>query len=1632
MENNSNYLPDNVPNFPPKYQNEIPRDSLIRFLSENFNPTCHKQIIVSKKGTGKTNFLGQFCRYYPKRAVSYFIDSNPLSQDIRSFLHVLINQFASILDIPALDSVYSIEELRNVFPHMSVEISKYCQRIGFPIYIVIDGIDHCINDNLEILNSIPLTYNLGPYILLSAQPATIDLLPDCVLSGATIHDNISTNLVFNENDTKFYLDDLSLNTDEISEIHSIAGGLPEYLKYIYEAIKTDGYDWIKLKEIPSNLEQLVQRQIDHFYSNSPDDFQIILDYLAVSPFPVPNPILQEVINNQVSISPDDFTGLGFVTRINDSDSLFITSELAREIVCSRIGDRKSELIDRLIEILMSTNGSYEGFIDILINENSDYKRIVELLDTNVVLEKLSESNNLIGLSNRIHTAYELSVRNNEISEVIRWSRFINILKSLHQHSVESREIKALISIQEFDEALQKIYLIPDALARTRLLGKVYSEMNTNQVFVAAEQIDEIRVLIDTIRLEELDKEVVQELAIDIFEILPDKAIEILERKSSEDDKKNLLDLAISKRGILGDSDDIPNREKIDISSKFGKGKQLSSHWIKNLSFTELIFELEKIEKTRAKEYILRRWCLQNPTNDYLYDAINYWIDIVVSDSDFNVSLRSVLELSDLIKFVEPVRIRGLSSRIDTLLQNSIKAPIEDWYSIQLLLTEALFIVSNEDAIERLLKIYEDININISDKDVLINCYAQVWKTSIAIHDSFEEEVKRNFFRILYVLLEDSANQWEILERSLFIISSISVEEALEIINDINTTSRRYQATTNVIIHGICENPDIKISEKIIETINSLEEVQQFNLLRELLRELYEQDIELISENQKIMLNILRKIDGPHWKAKCIGILAGIWTYDEFIKHDRLVAEVYRYWKEVKDLRTKIFLGFELVEVFSPVDRDLAKDLYKEVQNLLIQPGSSLAVGRLGITYKKSIELSISLLSQSSLGKSQKQLKDIFSFISHLPSTYVRCQLYSQLAARAYTLGNHPIAEKIVNGKILPELNKIYKSPQYWRIHYYTHPVLLKYHKETAEKYIVNVSSSYQDIAWYLALVWQITLGNILLDIEVEKIKNVSTFPIISDLTLFALKRIGTDEIVYSGIIAITKCIEQSIISNDIDATQAFDLLNSLDEVAESKLPDGNNIKHDGYLVVALGRIHATRSFIYNRLQKKGRYSKVDIRKKWSSLFKLTQEINNNADRVFINITLAKYYSQYDKDGAKDYLHRADSELNDIPSIIDRSDRMQLLLEIYGRWGYSEQARYFIQKNEELLEQFEGYSKDQKLERLVQTVYEFDEDLAEDIASRFYKRNPDALYNPIDIKLASKEISNSPKKINEITRKSDIQEIQAMIVQNSIKELIHSQIVNDAVIPSRQVLMDWALISPDYDEKTHYDILHWVSHYLLEKGNKSEIQMLSDHYSNSTIFIDGLSKWTSPSQIAGISKELNQYLPGMEGRIYVFQEGEEVQAKAWVKDWIKENTQKYLKIVDPYFGPSQIEYLSGIPNDCKVLIVTTDIYFQVDDPGKVKQSILDNWQITCKGEIPKIVILVVPKDSEGQFHCRAIATLDAGLNIGQSLNGLGKKTGKLTRLEGKDAKELEDKYINDMLNNNKWFIDYDTQPIIITI
>jgi hypothetical protein len=117
----------------------------------------------------------------------------------------------------------------------------------------------------------------------------------------------------------------------------------------------------------------------------------------------------------------------------------------------------------------------------------------------------------------------------------------------------------------------------------------------------------------------------------------------------------------------------------------------------------------------------------------------------------------------------------------------------------------------------------------------------------------------------------------------------------------------------------------------------------------------------------------------------------------------------------------------------------------------------------------------------------------------------------------------------------------------------------------------------------------------------------------------------------------------------------------------------------------------------------------------------------------------------------------------------------------------------------------------------------------------------------------------------------------------------------------------------------------------------------------------------------------------------------------------------------------MDYLKFVPSDCLVWIITTDKCLGSGlDGEQLKKEIEAQWRKISSSMMPLTTFLVIPANCEDKFHDRAIISMSAGLDLGQSLNGVGKSRGKVNILIEYEAKELENTYVDPMLQTTNWF------------
>jgi hypothetical protein len=1616
-----------VPEFPNKPQKEISRDSTIRWIASEFGPCCQKQVITAGPLTGKTNFIAQFAQYYPNQVISYFINSNPLTQDLKTFLYVICSQLCQILEKPNLPENITTDELKSTFTSLAFNLSNQAKKNNKIYYFAIDGLEWGIaGDKGHRIIDYPLTtFSGSPYLLYSCKTDAKDNLP---IDNFQIIDKVSHQLEFNQSDTQEYLSDLKLEIDEIKKIHQKSQGLPGYIKIIRDTIQTSGSEWIKSNELPNNLENLIKKQLKFIKDNSEENINKALGFIAVSPKPLNLPFLANIIKTDKKYLLETLLKTSIVFYDETANALQISPEFTREVLKSQLAPIKEALINELLQQSIEATDKDELFITLLMREAKDYEGISEKLNNENVIETFTKTHNINLISKRFNIASQMAYENKDILGLMNWSLRLQATKLLISHVLNSQEISALIAIGEAQNALRRAYALPESTIKIRLLARAYTAMQEANERIPKGALEELELLVTTQNLQDLDREALQELATDIFPILPALAVSLIEDKFSRDEEINTLEAAIDASGSKPGNQIDAKRSEL-INPEIGQILNSYSKWLGEIPLIKLIQNIEELKSTKAKEFMIQQWCSQNKESLELDQGIQLWIDTVVEDSSFSIPLRSLRKVSNSLKYVKDEYQEKLVYRLEIPTFSSIRTPWEEWIGFHLNIAEILHTHNEKQSKERIDAIYETINLEIEDQDIKVFCYARLWSTASKYYKELEQTVKLNLERVISSLLCNAALHDEILNKTLQTIAGIDVQYSIEKALEMNTRKRRNDAIKLVIITSLRKNPNLDISETIEKIIHHFDENEQSMLFLNIAQQVSQKNKILSEKNQATLLKYCKKIPDPSMRADALSHLVMVWDNEKIIRSEKIIKDLVSLWSQEDDLIFRISLGYKIVERIADKHRDAAKNLYQSIQDINLLPGGTLAAGDLRHLFLQTVDAAIHSLNLRTLSNKEGFLGKIYKLIDNIPSSRIRIMLYGQIAAQSFTEGYSKEAEEVIRNKILPSINKITNLYDKNISIKFCFPVIFKDSKQTAYELVKNLPESLKDLCWAHTVNWLLVMGSLQNDINFEHLKVGCDYLKIKDSVIEAAKNINRDELLYLTIAEISKVIEHSARTLKIDAIQAQTLLQILEELAEKKLPDKQNINHNGYLIVSKAVINGARSTVYKTIAKKGNLSKIDIRKKWSEIEAAAKTIPNTADKVYVMGVVAKELHKHHSQSSEDLLNETDTLLDGIPTLIDRTDRMEEIAKIWSSFGKNESAQYTLTKAVKLIEQMSDVSYNKRLEALVQAAYELNPEFSDHLISKYDSRFPNEVFNPLRISNETQKLKNNPEKINKLYGEKENPFLRFIIGASAEQQYI-DLISGHGKIPDENVLLEWVKYSNYYEENSFHMVIKWVQECLKNKYTSYEL---------TSIFVDLaaliliLINKVSPERHEGIPEEIMNILPGLSSKVAIFRTGEYEKAKIWLTDWLKKYSEEYIKVVDPYFGPEQLIFFADIPKNCKMLIVSTDYYFKdYGAPEKIKSELEHIWKQIGKGACPLINLILVPTSQEDQFHDRVIISKNRGLDLGQSLNGLGNKTGKITDLAYEDSKELESKYVDDMLNHNTWFINHDIQAMIIRI
>lgn len=1623
----NNFIEQFIPAAP---TDEVSRDAVVRKITTNFSSNCQQQMITGPIQSGKTNLLSQFARFHNKKTISYFITNNPLSQLQHTFLYSLCCQLSIILKTNLPQETIELNQLKSLFTALCTNLYMLARKENCSYYFIIDGIEQAFSgvEGERIIDLLPIeTKQHSPYLLLSCRSDIIKSLP--------LSFNILTTelMSFSIHETEAYFSDSDFSTKEIKNIHEKYNGIPGLLKIIKDTKRIyPNKDLI----VPDNLNRLIDHQIDLTFANISSATKSALEYLAISPAPLSLNILTGLIEIEETSLTQELLKTRLIQLNIIHGSIEYINELSRENVKKKIGDQAKYLIEQLT-VYVRDNYRDDFLLALLYKESQDYLGLKSQLSSNAILASTQANGDISHVVQRLRIASDMAQQQNDIQGLLKWTLGIAAAKSFVDHTVDQNEIWALLSIRESHTALRKIYAIPENSSKIRLLARAYTSMRENGEKISSAAKEELTSMVNTLSVDTIDKEIAHSIAVDLLPILPDTAISMLEKTIQQRKEQGIIELAIEELST-------PN-ENEDRSGDFSNGIEgftfLFPSLLRNRPFNKLLEEL-KPKTTKAKEYIIREWCKQNRKNPNIIQAINLWLDVVEDDHNFIIVLRSLRQISEIVMIVPVDKRMYLLNRLKVPKYTSINAPKEEWIRLRLNLAEGLYAIEPEIAWKEIIDIHTYINEGSLALDEQAFCLARL---RLAIHrikpSNIEilRKIERQFEKIFSSLLENSAEHYDTLHDTIETITNINPEDALIVASELNTRNRRIKAFHIVLESSLYYYNQKDISNIIrdaLDLLGSLDESNRDLTLNRIVRNIRIRNISLCQKNIDTLLIYINEIRDSIIKSEALANLSVLYKNISLESSNILINQSVDEWRKEDNLSICLESGFNLVQIFSKVDMDYAKSFYSEVQKLQYQPGSGLALGDLGLAYTIVLDQVIRVLSIDQFSELNDTIRLIEQLIARIPARRTRIQMYGKLASSAYRSGFKPRGDEIVRTRVISEIRNMRNSRDRNACLVFCLPVIFAYDQEEAELLAKPLPTSSKNEAWH-----SVALSCISHNLLGDQINDARNIRIQSDRpklqkAIQAITHITYDYLLLNAITAISTSIETSY-EKEIDVTQALDLLVKLEEQAHdrNRLPDQENIKHEGYVILAESAIHRVKSNIYIKVSNKRDLSKRDIEASWISICQKSRLIPNIADRVFVLAIVARDLSNYyihikNKVFVKSLLDESYQLISNIPAMLDRLDRIEAIADTWRQIGEKEQSKFLLKFILESLNELQSVGFDQRLASITQLAYKISPDFADEIVSRFDTRHPAPSFSAHNIALEIEKLVGNPSKI---TDRKKYTLTSGAILSATAQHMLRDIISGKGTILSLQVLSNWLKSSQMYHQEVILNITEWIIESLYYKYHLHSTKELVDTLLDISNLIYQLSHWVSPSLRSGIPESIQNSFSALGTNFIVFQAGESERAQRWLNQWLSENAHKYLKICDPYFSIEQIEYFRNIPIDCKIIVITTDKKLDLSrGPDALKEDIVLYWNKISSQSIPITQFLIVPKDTDNAFHDRAIITFNKGIDLGQSLNGLGKSQGKITILQEEEAKELENIYLNSMLNQATWFMEHGVNPTVFIV
>jgi hypothetical protein len=1588
----------------------VARDNLTMTIDTMLDGDTDVVLVGGRDGVGKTTVLNGYVRSRAESSICLFLRPVRVSYEPSGVLPELYSQFnVALRGQPPRqpDATPTRSDLAQLLHRLASRLHTDDRRI----VVVVDGLEEVWQQDrsaaTEILGLLPVGRPRFRFVL-SGE------LTELLRSFRCGWQDFPVTL-FSLEETRQLFAELAVPVEAVARAHHACNGVVGQLAAV-RRLCTSGLsiDYIIDKQ-PGDLENtmILEWERARALLATPPDVLPILTFDARRHSVSSLAAAASVSPQEVS----DFLSTATFLQTTPSGHIEYVSETFRTFGQRRLAHLRQTTLERLITSLLADRSqpSAVSALPRLMADARQFDRLIALMDVDYFRALLATTQSVGDVMSLAALGADSAALDDEDTDVFRFRLLQSLTAELVRNTDSLSRIKALLAIGRIDDALVLTRASTFVEERLALLAASLAEFSSLGLQVDRPLLDELRQLCNSVPIVAVADDIV-EIASDVFAVDPDTAIALIERLGVETKRPQMSDWVIASISVR---DSLRRRRVLPSEAH---GTNVMHEGIANpdiRSFVEtvrfagadnnaewILDRAGRIKNPRARITLLRMWLDLNSDRTDAARAALATIDLIVKTPSYAPSATTLRQVAAALKSSSDTAVTAqLLSRVDALVSSLARpTPILDYARLQLLLAQTERALGKSDYKQRVLELYVSISAN-PDVRVRAACHASLYsQMRILEPDSHHDDLRSELLDVVKDLLRNSAQHEHALQPVLRSLVPHHLDLALTLVQGVNTDLRRdrlYAFLVEELADQIEDPADLESVVKDSVTAISHWKIRDHAIIHALAAA---RDRGLSAA--PFALALWRHAPTfvlPEDQAAFLSYLLRLLAHT--VEGIAIRASLHQTLEAILDPAERLRATYLAAREIGAVDRDTATRIFDTVQ-------ASPSRNTPSLTATNGLTLSARLATRALrpvFGSDRgfnEELTRILDVSAVIPDVVARVTVLQELCFALRSSGRTDIWERVHDDHLSMALQEAKSESlgRYWYCLSLAGWSLFHRHEKAFLQAIQSAPENEREE------ILRRTVRTISRGIapteptedEPDAVPSLTDKDVSDLLTLLAPT--GDDALFFDTVRCI--CRSSSGRESGLNREQRTYYQREFAELVAQKLPSARKITHYGYRWACLAEL--------NRL---GDSTEVE----WRELVDYAVDVPNVPDSAYtLALVAAAIPTKFDSVRRK----AATAALDVARSVSVASERVGALVNVareVWRWQPA-LAKEALKAATQTVKAADEKDFASEIDRLLHVAYRISPEFAEALGDEL-----DSVPSGGDLR---------PHDLSQATRTLELRRAMTQDADSSLDEMVSDEgetlaaaawrglaALNAGTAPpvapralrrSLEAAARWP-ITVSYPTFA-WAVQNWVERPTNSAQHSASLRRLAQMSLVSADLVRVLASGSKP-QGSSTMEPVHE-----ERSVTIVAPGERARAMDIIQDWCGRMSLTYLKIVDQYFGPAEMELIKlvcRVQPRCNVFVMTSRKHLRqlkIDDL-QVADAFQEAWARITNSPIPSVDITVVsiPPMGKGPIHDRWWITEGGALDFGTSANSLGlTQISSVKECGAQEAAEMEhraDKYLS---------------------